>query len=275
MFLHGEVSNIAPPLLRDNTVLAKTWKITLEYEGAKYSGWQDQINARTVMGELRAAAQDLFHGPVEIQGAGRTDAGVHALAQVAHLRAATRHGFHPDQLLRGLNDRLPAEISILQVEEVPSRFHARHDAVSRSYVYQISRRKNAFSKKHVWWIKEQLDVESMREAAALLAGRHDFVCFRAVDPSKPLESTIVVVDKAEIEEHGDLILFRIEASHFLWRMVRRIVGILVKLGKKEITIDQFRQLLDGKCGQGLKVSEWTAPASGLFLERVRYKHEVE
>ncbi|MBS1826783.1 MAG: tRNA pseudouridine(38-40) synthase TruA [Acidobacteria bacterium] len=255
--------------------MSKTYKITLEYEGAKYSGWQDQNNARTVMGELRQAAQDLFHGPVDIQGAGRTDAGVHALAQVAHFRTSSKQRLHPEQILRGLNDRLPAEIVILQVEEVPSRFHARHDAVSRSYVYQISRRKNAFAKKHVWWIKEPLDIDSMREAAALLAGRHDFVCFRAVDPSKPLESTIVVVDKAEVEEHGDLILFRIEASHFLWRMVRRIVGILVKLGKKEITIEQFRQLLDGKCGQGMKVSEWTAPAAGLFLERVRYKQDVE
>lgn len=255
--------------------MLKTWKITLEYDGSKYSGWQDQINARTVMGELRKAAMDLFHVPVELQGAGRTDAGVHALAQVAHLRVEVKHKLHVEQILRGLNDRLPAEIAITEVEEAPSRFHARHNAESRSYVYQISRRKNAFAKKHVWWVKDPLDVKLMKEAAAMLAGRHDFVCFRAVDPSKPGESTVVVVESAEIEEHDDLILFRIEASHFLWRMVRRIVGILVKLGQKEITMEQFRTLLDGKCGQGMKVSEWTAPAAGLFLERVRYKQDVK
>jgi tRNA pseudouridine38-40 synthase len=261
--------------LRNNIGLRKTWKITLEYDGSKYSGWQDQSNARTVMGELRKAAEDLFGGPVEIQGAGRTDAGVHALAQVAHLRAEPKHRFHPDRIQRGLNDRMPAEIAVLQVDEAPARFHARHDALSRSYVYQISRRKNAFAKRHVWWVKDPLDVPLMQQAAAMLAGRHDFVCFRAVDPSKPTESTIVVVESAAIEEHGDLILFRIEASHFLWRMVRRIVGILVKLGQKQITLDQFRQLLDGKCGQGMKVSEWTAPAAGLFLERVRYPENVK
>ncbi len=261
--------------MRDNRDLLKTWKLTLEYDGTKYSGWQDQINARTVMGELRKAAIDMFHVPVEIQGAGRTDAGVHALGQVVHLRVDVKHTFHPDQIRRGLNDRMPAEIAILQAEEASPRFHARHDAATRSYVYQISRRKNAFAKRHVWWVKEPLDVPLMAQAASMLAGRHDFVCFRNPDPSKPNESTIVVVEHAEVEQHEDLILFRIEASHFLWRMVRRIVGILVKLGQKEVSLEQFRLLLDGKCGQGMKVSEWTAPSAGLFLEHVRYKERVK
>lgn len=248
----------------------KTWKVTVEYDGTKYSGWQEQPNARTVMGELRAAVEDLLGVEVEMQGAGRTDAGVHALAQVMHMRAAPKHKFHPLQIMRGMNDRLPAEIAILDIEEAPPRFHARHDAVSRRYIYQISTRKNAFAKRHVWWMKSKLDIEAMQKAAAQLAGRHDFVCFRAVDPSKPNESTIVVVDSASVEQHEDLILVRIEASHFLWRMVRRVVGVLVKVGLGEITMAQFETLLAGKCGQGMKVSEWTAPASGLFLEEIIY-----
>lgn len=223
------------------------------------------------MGELRRAAMEVFRGPVEIQGAGRTDAGVHALGQVAHVRTEGKQRRNPEEIVRELNDRLPANIAVLKAEEVGGRFHARHDAIARSYVYQISTRKNAFSKRHVWWMKERLDVEAMQRAAEKLVGRHDFVCFRAPDPSKPGESTVVVVEMAEIEQHEDLILIRIEASHFLWRMVRRIVGILVKLGTKEITMEQFERLLAGKCGQGMKVSEWTAPAAGLFLERVRYK----
>jgi tRNA pseudouridine38-40 synthase len=249
----------------------KTWKITLEYDGTKFSGWQEQINARTVMGELRKAIEEFLRIEVDLQGAGRTDAGVHALAQVAHLRAATRQKVAVEQMMRAVNDRLPAEIAVLEIEEVNARFHARHDAVLRSYVYQISTRKNAFAKRHVWWIKDKLDPEVMSRAAKLLVGRHDFTCFRAPDPSKPGESTIVVVESAEIEVNEDLILFRIEASHFLWRMVRRITGVLVKLGLGEITMEDFERLLAGKCGQGMKVSEWTAPSAGLFLERVSYK----
>jgi tRNA pseudouridine38-40 synthase len=249
----------------------KTWKITLEYDGTKFSGWQEQINARTVMGELRKAIEEFLRIEVDLQGAGRTDAGVHALAQVAHLRAATRQKVAVEQMMRAVNDRLPAEIAVLEIEEVNARFHARHDAVLRSYVYQISTRKNAFAKRHVWWIKDKLDPDAMSRAAKLLVGRHDFTCFRAPDPSKPGESTIVVVESAEIEVNEDLILFRIEASHFLWRMVRRITGVLVKLGLGEITMEDFERLLAGKCGQGMKVSEWTAPSAGLFLERVSYK----
>jgi tRNA pseudouridine38-40 synthase len=249
----------------------KTWKITLEYDGTKFSGWQEQINARTVMGELRKAIEEFLRIEVDLQGAGRTDAGVHALAQVAHLRAATRQKVVVEQMMRAVNERLPAEIAVLEIEEVSARFHARHDAVLRSYVYQISTRKNAFAKRHVWWIKDKLDPDAMSRAAKLLVGRHDFTCFRAPDPSKPGESTIVVVESAEIEVNEDLILFRIEASHFLWRMVRRITGVLVKLGLGEITMEDFERLLAGKCGQGMKVSEWTAPSAGLFLERVSYK----
>ena len=108
----------------------------------------------------------------------------------------------------------------MSAEEVAAAFDARRDAKSRLYVYQISTRKTAFAKKYVWWVKEPLDVSRMAAAAAKLAGRHDFNCFRAVDPEKPAESSIVVVESATVEREDDLILFRIEASHFLWRMVR-------------------------------------------------------
>lgn len=227
------------------------------------------------MGQLRKAAEEALGMDVDLQGAGRTDAGVHALGQVAHLRANTRERIPPSRLLRELNDRLSADIAVLDVEEKPNRFHARHDALSRSYVYQISTRKNAFSKRHVWWIKESLDVDLMREAALRLAGRHDFACFRAPDPSKPDESTIVAVASAGLEQHGDLLIFRIEASHFLWRMVRRITGVLVKLGKGDIRMEDFETLLEARCDARFKVPEWTAPSAGLFLERVRYRGEAD
>ena len=247
------------------------YKLLLEYDGSRYSGWQEQKNARTVMGELRKAAVSVFHGNVELHGAGRTDAGVHALGQVAHLKVVQQVRETPAVLLRRLNDLLPADIVVLSLETASRTFHARHDAVSRAYIYQISTRKQAFTKKNVWWVKEPLNVKAMSGAAAQLVGRHDFVCFRAEDSARPDESTIVVVESAQIEADDAIIQFRIEASHFLWRMVRRIVGCLVKVGKGELSEDAFRRLIDGHPAPSADVAAWTAPASGLFLESVRYK----
>ncbi len=238
----------------------RTFKLTLEYDGSKYSGWQTQINARSVQGELQSAADELFGVEVDVQGAGRTDAGVHAMGQVAHLKVRTlRDELSPPRILRQLNDRLPSSIAVLECAEAPPRFHARHDAVSRTYFYQISTRK-----------AQPLDLARMQEAAALIPGRHNFVCFRAADPSRPAESTTVEVESAEVGVDDHMIVFRIEASHFVWKMVRRLTGVLVKTGLGEVTVEQFQGLLAGRKNPQLDVAAWTAPSSGLFLESVRY-----
>jgi tRNA pseudouridine38-40 synthase len=205
-----------------------------------------------------------------MQGAGRTDAGVHALGQVTHLKVTSQVRHAPEVIKRRLNDLLPADIVVLDIERADRSFHARHDAHSRVYIYQISTRKQAFMKKYVWWIKDDLDIKAMERAAAALVGRHDFICFRAADSSRPDDSTIVEVEKAGIETEEDIILIRIEASHFLWRMVRRVVGVLVKVGTGEVSQSDFRKLLEGRCDPKLDVAAWTAPAAGLFLETVRY-----
>jgi tRNA pseudouridine38-40 synthase len=248
-----------------------TFKVLLEYDGTRYSGWQDQKNARTIMGELKKAAREVFGEDLEMQGAGRTDAGVHALGQVMHMRVASQVRHQPHVIKQRLNDLLPADIVVLEIDRAPRSFHARHDALSRVYIYQISRRKQAFTKRYVWWIKEDLDVALMSQAAKMLIGQHDFICFRAADPSRPDESTIVVVENAEIETQEDIIQLRVEASHFIWRMVRRVVGALVKVGKRELSPDDFGKLLNGRCDPKFDVAAWTAPASGLFLEAVRYR----
>jgi len=196
---------------------------------------------------------------------------VHALGQVAHIRVDRQVKESPDLLLRRFNDLLPADIVVLQLLPAARKFHARHDAIARSYIYQISTRKQAFTKRTVWWVKEPLNVKAMTRAAALLVGRHDFICFRAADVARPDESTIVVVESATIEAEDDIIQFRIEASHFLWRMVRRIVGCLVKVGTGELGEKDFQRLIDGHPDPNLDVAAWTAPASGLFLEAVRYE----
>ena len=247
------------------------FKLVIEYDGSRYSGWQEQKNARTIMGELRKAAVEVFHGNVELHGAGRTDAGVHALGQVAHLKVVQQVREAPPLLLRRLNDLLPADIVVLKLEAAPRNFHARHNAASRSYIYQISTRKQAFIKKSVWWVKDPLDIKAMSRAAALLVGRHDFICFRAEDAARPDESTVVVVESAQIEADEDIVQFRIEASHFLWRMVRRIVGCLVKVGKGDLSVDAFGRLIHGHPNPDADVAAWAAPAAGLFLESVRYK----
>jgi len=245
------------------------WKLIVEYDGSRYSGWAEQTNARTVMGELRKASEIFLGARAEIVGSGRTDAGVHAAAQVAHIKADVKRRIAPEQFIRIVNDELPYDIAVLSLEEAPPNFHARHDAIARRYVYQVSTRKDAFSKKFVWWVKEDLDVDAMSRAAALAAGRHNFVRFRAKDDARPNESTIVEVHSSEIVRQDALILYRIEGSHFLWRMVRRLTGCIVKVGLGELTVEQFEQLLDNR-GPAHDVAAWTAPAAGLFLEAVTY-----
>ncbi len=247
-----------------------TYKLTLEYDGSKYSGWQDQTNARTVQGELKRATTQLFGEEADVQGAGRTDAGVHAVGQVAHVKVTRTSKLPPPGIMRELNDLLPSSIAVVECEEAAPRFHARHHATSRAYFYQISTRKAALSKRYVWWIKEPLDVKRMQQAAALIPGRHDFVAFRALDKSKPDDSTIVIVESAEIAVDDHLIVFRIEASHFLWKMVRRLTGVLAKVGLGEVSVEEFRGLIEGRKNPKMDVAAWTAPASGLFLESVKY-----
>ncbi|HVS01975.1 MAG TPA: tRNA pseudouridine(38-40) synthase TruA, partial [Thermoanaerobaculia bacterium] len=200
-----------------------TYRLTLEYDGTRFRGWQVQQNARSVAGELHRALAAAGAEGGELGGSGRTDAGVHALAQVAHLRL--RRPIDPGRLRRELNAALPPDIHVLALEPAAGRFHARHDALSRSYLYQVSRRRTAFAKRFVWWVKSPLDVAAMQQAATIFVGRHDFRLFC----QRPEEqaSTLVEVEGVEVAAAGALVLVRIVASHFLWKMVRRVVGTLV------------------------------------------------
>jgi len=240
------------------------FKLLIEYAGTRYSGWQIQKNARTVQGELAAAIVEATGDRhFELYGAGRTDAGVHALGQVAHLDVRT--SLAPDLLARRINETLPADINVRGAAKVPHRFHARHDALSRTYVYQIARRRTAFAKPFVWWVKEDLRLDAIRDAAASFTGRQDFRGFTDDDPDE--KSTLVEVSAVELHVSDARLLVLVDGSHFLWKMVRRMVGVLVEVGRGGLAPRDVPALLASPSGLPAKL---TAPASGLFLARVTY-----
>jgi tRNA pseudouridine38-40 synthase len=242
-------------------------RLTLEYAGTRYSGWQVQQNARTVQGEVEKAIREAVGADrFELYASGRTDAGVHALGQVAHLEL--RAPLPPETLRRRINDALPSDINVLRIVPAAPRFHARHDAVARSYIYQVARRRTAFAKPFVWWVKEDCDAERMREAARAFVGFHDFRAFSDDDPAA--KSTTVHLEAFDVHEDEDLLVLHVEASHFLWKMVRRLVGVLVEVGRGQMAPEAAATLFDA---DPRMVAPLTAPASGLFLERVYYKND--
>ena len=243
------------------------FKLFIEYEGTRYSGWQRQENAKTIQGTLVKSAREIFGEDfIDFQGSGRTDSGVHAICQIAHLDVGTV--LAPEIIRMKLNDLLPHDINILEVEKASQNFHARHDAKTRSYLYQISKRRTAFGKNYVWWIKDKLDFKQMESASKLFIGMHDFSSFSDDDPEE--KSTKVLIDNIQMKEEGDLILIRIVGSHFIWKMVRRIVGILVEVGRGKKSEKDILNYLNVKSNE---VAKFTAPPSGLFLEKVLYGGE--
>lgn len=245
-------------------------KLFIEYDGTNYSGWQKQNNAKTVQGTLIKSIESAFKKSkgenklIDLQGSGRTDSGVHAIEQVAHIDCTTM--LAPHILNFKINDELPSDINILKIEKTDSNFHARHSAVSRQYLYRISKRRTAFEKKYVWWIKDKLDVIEMKQASELMSGMKDFRSFS--EPDEENKSTKVLVENIDVSEDDELILIKLKASHFLWKMVRRVTGSLVEVGRGNISKEKIKYYLDNYSNEP---SKFTAPPSGLFLEKIYYK----
>jgi tRNA pseudouridine38-40 synthase len=231
------------------------FKIYIEYEGTRYSGWQKQNNARTVQGILLKTAHEIFNdSKLDLQGSGRTDSGVHAICQIAHLEVKTM--LAPEIIRMKMNDKLPHDINIIEVGKTHHKFHARHDAVKRSYIYQISQRRTAFGKNYVWWIKDRLNFEKMKDASSFFIGMHDFASFS--DDDKEEKSTRVMIENVQVKKEGELILIRIIGSHFLWKMVRRMVGVLAEIGRGKMTGADLKIFLITKSN---KPAKYTAPPS--------------
>lgn len=245
------------------------FRLLLEFEGGGYRGWQKQgeKEIKTIQGMLLARAAELFATPeLDIQGNGRTDAGVHALAYTAHLEVRTR--LTAAEIRAGLNRLLPKDIAILDCQPADARFHARHNCVGRSYLYQIVHGQRAFMRRYSWAVDEPLDIDLMRRAAALFVGMHDFAAFAERQELK--KSTLVLVNSLRVHEVEGMILVRVVASHFLWHLVRRLVGTLVAIGTGKLAMDEMQAMLASAQSDAIR---WLAPAQGLFFEKAFYDRE--
>jgi tRNA pseudouridine38-40 synthase len=242
------------------------FKITIEYDGSAYHGWQRQAEDRTIQGEIEKALMTMTGDRITVTGSGRTDAGVHALNQTANFRCAT--SLTPEVFLKGLNSLLPEDIVLISCKVVPETFHARYDVKSKVYHYRILNRwlPVAISRQYAWHIRKKLDVSAMQEAIRWIIGSHDFKAFEG--SGSPRASSVRGIINADIvKTDDDYLVLKIEGDGFLKFMVRNIVGTLVDVGLDKITSDDFKQILVSK---DRNLAGITAPAHGLFLIEVKY-----
>jgi tRNA pseudouridine38-40 synthase len=246
--------------------LVRNIKLTIEYDGTAFHGWQIQPGLRTIQGVMQKRITQITQEKVTLLGAGRTDAGVHALAQVANFQ--TESTIDLIALQRGLNSLLSPDIVIKAVEEVEEGFHARFSARSKTYEYHILNRTypSALLRAYAWFIPHKLALASMERCGRILIGSHDFSSFRASgDESR---HSIREVIRFEIERRqGDLIVIVIEANAFLREMVRSIVGTLVDVGRGKASLEEFEGIFQAR---DRRKAGMTAPAQGLFLVEVKY-----
>lgn len=242
------------------------FKLTITYDGTQYAGWQLQPNGKTVQEVVELALAKIDGRDVRVHGSGRTDAGVHARGQVANCTLRTQ--LKAATLLRALNANLPEDVRVLRLQVTDEEFHARFSAKGKEYRYQIDSGAVAepFLRLYAWHHPRSLNVAAMRRAAGLLKGRHDFSVLSA-KPRRPVETTVRTISKLSVTKQGNILTVAVAADGFLYRMVRSIVGALVKVGEGRLTVEELRGLVKAKKRTALVE---TAPAHGLFLWRVFY-----
>ncbi len=241
-------------------------KLTIEYDGTNYQGWQVQPRGLTIQGMLEEKLSRLTGERIHLFGSGRTDSGVHALGQVAHFKTQSQMGTRTIQ--RALNSLLPSDIMIQKVEEVEEGFHARKHSKSKVYEYRILNQdlRSVFHRGYIWHIPQKLNLTEMKKATQSLIGEHDFSAFRTV--GSPTRTPVRRVIRAEWKRGRDgLIRFEIEANGFLKQMVRSIIGTLVEIGRGKMKATDFRKIMNSR---DRKNAGPTAPAQGLFLKEVKY-----
>lgn len=246
----------------------RNFKAIVEYDGVGFKGWQIQKNGeRTVQEELEKACQLIFKQKIHVIASGRTDSGVHARGQVIHFKADTR--MKPADIKRALNSRIPADIVLLAVKEVDLDFHAQYSVKEKTYRYTILNRalRSAFWRQHAYHYPHELNLKSMRTAAKVLVGRHDFKSFQAYDPLRKDKDAVRIIKKLTIKKDGDLISIDVTANGFLYKMVRNIVGTLIAVGAGQLPAGSMANILEAK---NRAQAHDTAPAQGLCLMSVKY-----
>jgi tRNA pseudouridine38-40 synthase len=252
------------------------WKLTLAYDGTDYHGWQVQPEHATIQGELAAAIERITGEQVLPQGSGRTDAGVHACAQVASFELSAP--IPPENLHRALNRTLPAAIRVLRVEHALPDFHARHSVRAKTYEYRIFQGEICppWLARYVYALNWPLDVEQMRKAAGVVVGEHDFTSFAASDPDLSARScndderpgnVRTIYSSSFDREDGDLLVYHVRGNGFLHHMVRNLVGTFIDVGRGHIEPQDVRRILEARSRSAAGA---TAPARGLWLESVEY-----
>jgi tRNA pseudouridine38-40 synthase len=246
-------------------IFMRNIRFTLEYIGTRYHGWQIQENAVTIQQVLEEKLGLILNKKPRVIGAGRTDAGVHALGQVAHFK--TPNHLPIEKIFKGLNSLLPEDIAVLEMEEADPAFHSRKDAKKKEYFYQIwnGKRPSPFLSAFVTPVPCRLNIKTMQRAASLFQGKHDFHSFC---PAKTtIRNKVRNVFHSEIADEGKMIRYRILADGFLHHMVRTIVGTLIDVGNEKIPLDEIKSIFQGK---DRRLAGFMAPAKGLFLKKVYY-----
>lgn len=244
----------------------RNFKIIVEYDGAAYCGWQRQINGVSIQQILEEAAGRITSGKVTLIGSGRTDAGVHAINQVANFKSPTK--LPAEKIFLGVNSVLPPDVVVKKLEEVPIDFHAQRDVKSKVYVYRICNQslRPVLGREYFWFIRYPLDPEKMREAAQYLLGAHDFSCFCATGTD--VKDRVRTLTNIIIKTGPDgLIEITVEAKGFLKYMVRNIVGTLTEVARGKRRPEEMKEIIDSR---DRNIAGATAPACGLFLKEVKY-----
>ena len=244
------------------------FKITFEYDGSAFCGWQAQGQGeRTVQGELEAVLLRIFKQAVKVIASGRTDSGVHAQGQVVSFSADTR--MKPLEIKRALNSLLPADIAVHDAKEVSSDFHAQYNVKEKTYRYTVlnSKHRSVFLRDRVYFYPYALNIPLMRKAARYLVGQHDFKSFQAYDPLRAERQTVRTIKKLVIKKEGELLTIDFTADGFLYKMVRNITGMLLASGSGRLALDEIPQILKA---QNRQAAPETAPPQGLCLMAVKY-----